>query len=139
MLSKTKQNNIKQLLWKALKDKWPTDFIKELYERILSIIDNKQIRSLQEHRYYFGAVLPFFESNTPELLLRALDIQHLSSDAWHSLLKSKFDKVSIAFDNMDQTEFHDYIQSCLEWFASLIGCKKEDMLEEIDNVRDDNK
>lgn len=95
---------------------------------IKSRITFREERSPKEHRLYWK-VLSWLSLNTPEQITSA--IGPVSANSWHQLFKDAAGIESTSFDNLEQDEFHQYLNFIGGWLWERFGMILEDIVEHI--------
>jgi hypothetical protein len=138
-LSIKKKNKIQGLVKKALDHYLQKQVIGEsdiqyFTQRICDVVTETDNRSFPELKLYW-CLMKWLESNTPEYICRLMDTEYISSVAWHEIMKSKLEITSIAFNNLQQDEFHEYFTQVVEWVSSyIVKCRPDDLIQQIRNV-----
>lgn len=131
-----KKNKIQALIQKALNYYLKQNGITEkdivfFTERICQVVCETDERSFPELKLYW-LLMTWLEKGVSEKLEKAMNTDFISKNAWHELVKSKFNVTSIAFHNMDQEAFHLYFEQCIEWVSSyIVKCRPDDLIAQI--------
>ena len=96
-------------------------------EKIIVVIDQKKERSFPELALYF-VCCKFVAFHFPEYLLTDLKIDSVDDKFVHLITKQKMKIESVAFDRLDQNEFHDYFMNALDYWSMLLEISKDDIL-----------
>jgi len=122
-LTKKKIKSIENVLVKlseyAKLSTFDSDLIQKALNKIIQIHNDKQDRSLPEHRLYW-VQCDFIARHLPENILNMLGIKYATETMIHEMLKAHSDITSTAFNNMEQGEFNDYHKKSIEWVATYI-------------------
>ena len=103
----------KKQIWSLLKKLNASGtFTKELYFKLLSIIEHKENRSLPMHHLYFAWITWLCQHFPPYH-----GIHIWSVEVVHDLLKKTQEINSTAFNTMDQKEFQAYFDKVKSWAA----------------------
>jgi hypothetical protein len=95
-------------------------------EQICNILDNEDIRSPEQNRLYWS-MLRVVADNTPENI--TVIIGEVTPEAWHEILKAKFNIKSTA--DLQKDEFCVYINNAAAWLAqNILKCDVSDLLGE---------
>jgi hydroxymethylpyrimidine pyrophosphatase-like HAD family hydrolase len=117
------------------------DFVKMLVYKTVEILEESKVRSLPEHNKYF-ALCEAMASNLPEWACAAIDVnpQNIDKGFIHSINKAHYGISSIAFDKLNQEEFHIFHCEIRMWISSFFfKCPEKQLDEILDNYKKEEK